>query len=92
MAKVAVKKTAGEKAAPKKQVAATKATKPTGQVIHLLVKENPKRGASRDRYALYRDGMSVDQYIDRVVKAGVSSSAARADLRWDVEREFIAIK
>lgn len=62
------------------------------QVIHLLVKENPKRGNSRVRYGYYRDGMPVEDYVARCVKAGNSSSAARADLRWDVEREFIAIK
>jgi hypothetical protein len=85
-----------------KKPAATKATKPVpatnpapstnGQVIHLLVKSNPKRGNSATRFALYRDGITVEDYVARCVKGGASSSLARADLRWDIERKFITIR
>ena len=37
------------------------------QVIRLLVKENPKRGHSRERFALYRNGLSVQKYVSRSV-------------------------
>ena len=93
------KKPAKAPAAPTKSApAAVTETAPTksapstkGQVIRLLVKENPKRGNSATRFALYRDGITVDDYVERCVKAGAPSSVARADLRWDVGRKFIAI-
>ncbi len=60
------------------------------QVIRLLVKENPKREGSKSfpRYALYRDGMTVAEYLEAVEKLGGSS----ADLRWDVQRKYIALE
>ena len=61
-------------------------------MIRLLVKENPKRGDSATRFAHYRDGMPVEDYVARCVKAGAPSSLARADLRWDTARKFIAIR
>jgi hypothetical protein len=60
------------------------------QVIRLLVNENPKRGDSRTRFARYRTGMKVADYVTRCVKAGNPASLARADLRW--ERKLIAIR
>jgi hypothetical protein len=62
------------------------------QKIKLLVAENPKRGKSRDRFALHRDGQTVEAYIARSVKAGNTSSIARADLRWDVGKGLIAVQ
>jgi hypothetical protein len=59
--------------------------------IKLLVDENPKRGKSRDRFALYRTGLTVEQYVERSVKAGNPVSLARADLRWDESKKLIAI-
>jgi hypothetical protein len=82
----------------KKQVVPTKApvAKPKAitkaKVISLLVKDNPKRGTSRDRFALYRNGMTVEKYVAASVAAGNSPSLARADLRWDTTRNFIAIR
>jgi hypothetical protein len=61
------------------------------QVIRVLVDANPKRGASRARFARYRTGMKVEDYVAKCVKAGEPSSLARGDLRWDVARNFIAI-
>jgi hypothetical protein len=63
-----------------------------GKVINVLVQDNPKRGLSRERFALYRNGLSVEQYVARSVKAGNSARVARADLKWDTERKFIAIQ
>jgi hypothetical protein len=61
------------------------------QIIRVLVSENPKRGESRTRFARYRTGMSVADYVARNVKAGNSASLARADIRWDLARKFIAV-
>lgn len=53
---------------------------------------NPKRGAAATRFALYRDGMTVGEYIAAVTKAGAKSAVATADLKFDVARNFIAIQ
>ena len=53
---------------------------------------NPKRGAAATRFALYRDGMTVGEYIAAVTKAGVKSAVATADLKFDAARNFIAIQ
>lgn len=56
------------------------------RVIRVLVTENPKRVGSKshDRFRLYRDGMSVGDYI----RAGGSM----ADLVWDSQRSFIRVE
>jgi hypothetical protein len=59
--------------------------------IKLLVAENPKRGKSASRFALYKNGLTVDTYIEKSVAAGNTPALARADLKWDTERKFIAI-
>ena len=80
------------KSAPATKSTPTKSAPKDGQVIHLLVKENPKRGDSATRFAYYRNGITVEDYVARCVKGGASSSLARADLRWDSQRKFIAIR
>jgi hypothetical protein len=57
----------------------------------VLVTENPKRGKSRDRFPLYRNGLIVEQYVERSVKAGNPVDLARADIRWDVDKKLIAV-
>ena len=47
--------------------------------------ENPKRGASRDRFDLYENGMTVGEYVS---KAGTKG---RLDIRWDLERDLVRI-
>ena len=71
---------------------AKQVAQPKAKVISLLVKDNPKRGNSRERFAIYRTGMSPDQYVAKCVAAGNAASLARADLRWDLSRKFIAIR
>lgn len=53
------------------------------------VKDNPKRAGSQAHadYALYRDGMKVASYIEKVGDPG----RARANLRWDAKQGFIKI-
>jgi len=55
-------------------------------VIHLLVKENPKRSGTKsfDRFALYKDGMTIQEYCD--------AGGDRGDIRWDAAHEFISIE
>jgi hypothetical protein len=53
--------------------------------ISLLVAENPKRkgSAAHTVYALYKDGMSVADFI--------SAGGNYADLRWDVKHKFVKV-
>ena len=53
------------------------------RVITLLVAENPKRGASAQRYALYRTGMTVGEYL--------AAGGRSKDINWDVAREYITV-
>ena len=82
-----VKKVVPAKAPVAKPKAVTKA-----KVINPLVKDNPKRGASRERFGFYRNGQNVQTYIDKCVAAGIPARVAQADLRWDATRNFIAIR
>jgi hypothetical protein len=54
-------------------------------VIHLLVKENPKRAGSGShrRYGLYTNGMTVEEALEEGITA--------ADLDYDNKKEFIRI-
>ena len=63
------------------------------QVIRKLVADNPKKpeGKSYARFALYEDGITVAQYVQRSVDAGNTASLAHADLRWDTKKGFIAV-
>lgn len=57
------------------------------------VAENPKSGKSAVRYACYAEGETVADYIRKCVERGLTANAtkARADLRWDFDRGFIAL-
>lgn len=55
--------------------------------VHLVLKDNPKRGECRNRYDLYRDGMLVETYISKVGNRII----AMGDLRWDMRHGFIEI-
>lgn len=54
------------------------------QLVHLLTKENPKKGKRAARFALYTNGMTVAEYV----KAG----GKLRDVRWDVAHGFISVK
>ena len=91
--KVAEAKPAAKKAAPaKKKAAAKEEGAGRGRApnisddakIKLLVKENPKRAAAAERFDLYKNGMTVAEYL----KAG----GKRADVNWDVKQGFIEVK
>jgi len=61
------------------------------QTIKVLVKDNPKKAGAAIRFALYRNGMKVSEYVKAAMKAGASESYANADLRWDSSHGWIAI-
>lgn len=88
--KPAAKKTPdkpAKKAAPAVEDVGTRGRKPNidgSAKIKVLVKENPKRAAAATRFALYKNGMTVDEYI--------AAGGTRADVNWDVKMQFIEVK
>jgi hypothetical protein len=60
--------------------------------IRKLVRDNPKQGASAQRFALYRDGTTVSAYVEAVQRAGFSETTALDDVLWDVSRGFITLE
>lgn len=56
---------------------------PDNRKLKLLVKENPKRGASAQRYELYRTSKTVADYI--------AAGGVRADIAYDVAKGFIEV-
>lgn len=52
------------------------------QVITLLATENKKRGASKNRFAVYRTGMTVAEFRKAYEEKGWSKFAT-LDLQWD---------
>lgn len=62
--------------------------------IKILVpaSQNPKRGDALRRYSLYKDGMTVKEYIEAAKNAGIRAGLAQADIRWDMVKGFIEVK
>lgn len=52
--------------------------------ITLIAKENPKRAKAAERFALYKTGMTIGDYI--------AAGGTMADVRWDVKQNFISVK
>ena len=53
-------------------------------IITLVVTENPKRGASKDRYDAYKSGQTVDEFI--------AAGGTRGDVNWDIAHGFITVE
>jgi hypothetical protein len=70
------------------------ATRPRERRIRVLVSENPKRshGKSYHRFNLYRDGMTVGEYLDLATATGISLFRARMDVYTDRDHGFIALE
>ena len=55
----------------------------------------PKRSkgsnGAKERFQLYRDGMTVEEYITASTKAGNAKALATADVHWDVVKGFITL-
>lgn len=66
----------------------------SNRVIRLLIDHNPKKGASRERFAQYRDGMTVYEYrmACRNKFGGDAYVKAENDIKYDVARGFIKIE
>lgn len=62
------------------------------QIIHIVSKENPKRRAAGERFADYRDGMTVKEYISVMEKKGRKRGATMGDIRWDHAQGFIRVE
>jgi hypothetical protein len=84
--------------APKASNGNTRGPKPTHDdtaVITLLANTNPKRAgtASYTRFALYRTGMTVGQFLDAAHKLDGSFGRGRwrSDLDWDVRHGSISV-
>jgi hypothetical protein len=84
--------------APVHGLAARRGPKPTyddTHVITILAKANPKRAKSDSaaRFALYRDGMTVGEYLAAAHKLQPGSNPGRwrCDLSFDTERDYIRI-
>lgn len=63
--------------------------------IHLVktVESKPKRGKSMDRYAHYKEGMTVGEYIEHMGQvAGGGKALAANDVRWDIAKGLITVQ
>lgn len=77
--------------APIPRAAANRAY-PDSWVISLKAEGNPKRGKSAERFSLYRDGMTIGEYLDASSRAtGSKRGKWASDLRWDTERGYIEV-
>lgn len=65
---------------------------PLRRRIRLLVKANPKRGKAALRFAKYRDGMTVEEYMSACEDVGTPNYAV-FDITWDTDpkRKFIEL-
>lgn len=63
-------------------------------VITVLAPANPKRRAAAVRFALYRDGMTVAQYIKAIKSRRLHGGAeiAGRDLAWDAKVGHIKVE
>lgn len=87
-----------DRAAPAKasEVPAPKASRSkldtTAKIVAVV--ENPKKEGSRShaRFALYKVGATVQEFIDACVAAGFPAKEATADLSWDRRHDFIKVE
>lgn len=81
--------TPGEEAPPRKtrSTTMTEAVKRTrmneNSTIKILADSNPKRGKSAERFALYKDGMTV--------KSAKEAGVTAADITYDTNKGFISV-
>lgn len=78
-------KAAKPKAAKKANGDATRARFSGDSTITVLAGENPKQkgSAAHERFELYKNGMTVDQFL--------AAGGLRADLSWDTRKGFVSI-
>jgi len=57
---------------------------PSTSIIRVRCSRNPKKGRSAARWRLYRDGMTLGEYI--------ASGGRRSDVTWDMEKGFVEVE
>jgi hypothetical protein len=62
--------------------------------IKVLATTNPKRPKTKsyERFAVYKDGMTVEQFSAAVEKIGQKKGLAIADIRYDLAHKFIELR
>jgi hypothetical protein len=66
---------------------------PLSKRITVLVPNNPKQLGTQAnrRFALYRSGMTVDEYYSACGEAKENVKYAAKDIEWDQDRKFIKL-
>jgi hypothetical protein len=66
----------------------------SNRVIRMLIDHNPKKLKSAERFALYRDGMTVYEYrmACRTAQGGNAYQISENDIEHDVRKGFIRIE
>jgi Protein of unknown function (DUF2786) len=54
-------------------------------------KINPKRGKAGERFAFYKEGMKVIEYLEIMERHGRTRKETQGDIRWDVTKGFIRV-
>jgi hypothetical protein len=66
---------------------------PLTKKINVLAANNPKLVGSQSnrRFALYKTGMTIDEYYAACEEAGENVKYAALDIEWDQDRKFIEL-
>jgi hypothetical protein len=66
----------------------------TGKITFLgdCATKNPKRRNAATKFALYKNNMTVGEYIEASVAIGTAKAVAMDDVRWDIAHNFITVK
>lgn len=66
---------------------------PDTRIVTVLSEANPKafKSKSHARFALYRTGMTVGDYIEAVKKHGRTRRVAMRDIDWDLKHGYISL-
>jgi hypothetical protein len=80
-------------AAAKAEISKAKRAAQDAKKIKIKVEKNPKResSASHARFAIYKNGMTVGQYLAACEAAKHNTRAARSDISWDQEHGYIEL-
>jgi hypothetical protein len=87
-AQVAPEATTAEAKAKPVRYASKSVVNPTARIT--FVAPNNKKGKSRERFALYQEGMTVGEYVAAVKER--NWRYGREDIRWDVQHELIKLE
>ena len=56
------------------------------------IESGPKKRNAQTKFALYKDGQTVCEYIEASTKAGTPKATAMADVCWDMAHNFISVQ